>query len=1098
MFDYGNKYADFYSQVKELTPVYQEESYSVDFEESEPVKKVSLEDGFWLTRNHCTSIDLEYWSYITGLTKDEIIEQAKGKLIWLDPLLYEMTEDIYNGWLAKDQYLTGNIVKKYKDTVRINKKTGGLFDANLTLLNENMPDKVDFNDIYISLGATWVPVQFIEMFIERLLEMHYLRVEYNAYLGKWSIQQLDAPNYVLNFHTYGTQRMPAIKIIEKILNGIPVKVYDQVPSVDREGTVSVVNQTETLAVQEKKLSILREWDEFCHSNSYIEESLQEAFANRFGYGLSKYDGSFLKLDDMNPAITLFPYQKDAIAHILMSPSVLLAHDVGAGKTYEYSAGIHELIRMGLGTKAIVVVPNSTLESTYQAYRELYPQDNVFKIDPKKDFNPANRKRTINEMKSDRYAVVFMAYSSFDMLTMKKKYSIEKMKDEIRECLLQIEGARNYATKQRYETRLKSLRKKLEKFREDFEETECSVFNELGFDILVVDEAHNFKNISIDRSDTNIIGFHAKGSKKADNLLEKVEYIQKIDGKVIFATGTPITNSLIDIYVFQRYLQPDEMKTARIFHFNDWLSLFCAEEQGFEVDVDSKNCRLVTRFSKFHNLPELMHIFSDVCDFYQCDREELDLPDFNGYTDIVVKRSDELREYIDELAKRTEKIRSHIVRRREDNLLKVTVDGRLAALDIRLVKPELKYLPVSNRNQERKVRVCAEKVAEFFYKYEQATQIVFCDLSVPQEGFNLYDELKKELIDLGIPEAEVRFIHEATTEAKRARMEKQFNKGEFRILVGSTSKLGTGTNVQNRLIAIHYMTTPWRPADMIQCEGRIIRQGNTNEEVHVCRYITEKSYDAYIYQILENKQKFISDFLSGVLSALHREETDCADIVLSYAEIKALAIGNPLIKTRVEVSNKLEHARIKQRHARKELDALIELSKLLPEKIENKKKLIECTKMDIQHRDVRKESLTMEERVAFGEELLLAIQGNIDRDVDRVFTDFHGFTVILPKHMKWEKPYVVLKGSTGNSYSVKMNTDKAIGCCMKIEHALNHLPDVLKRHRDDLAELEVQRRQAQHDIEQGNAYDEQVQELREELDKLDNELKKISGGLNHDN
>lgn len=1077
---------NFYEQVKELNPVYQEEFNAKCLAEVEPAKLVSLEDGFLLTRNYCTSIDLEYWSYITGLTKDEIIARAKGKLIWQDPVLYEMTEDSYSGWLSKDQYLTGNIIKKYKDADRINKKTRGIFDENLVLLKENMPARVDIDDIYVSLGGNWVPVQFVEMFIERLLNIRAVRVEYNAYLGKWSVQQFDEPNPVLNHHTYGTQRMPAFEIIKKYLNNVPVKVYDKIPDVDRSKTVSVINRVETLAAQERKELIVKKWEEFCYSNSYIEESLEEAFTNRFGYGLSKYDGSFLKFEDMNPKITLFPYQKDAIAHILMSPNVLLAHDVGAGKTYEYSAAVHEVIRMGFGKKAIVVVPNSTLESTYQAYREIYPQDSVLRVRPKEDFNPANRIRTIEEMKSNNYTVIFMAYSSFDMLAMTKKYSIDKKKEEIQECLLQIDSAKNYATKQSYERKLNTLRRKLEEFREEFEETEVCVFDELGVDILVVDEAHNYKNISIDRSDTNIIGFHSSGSKKADKMLDKVEYIQKKCGKVIFATGTPITNSLSDIYVFQRYLQPEELKICRIYHFNDWISAFCSEEQEFEVDVDTKNCRLVTRFSKFHNLPELMHIFSDVCDFYQCDKEELGLPDFHGYTDVVVKCSKELLDYIDELSERTEKIRNHKVRRREDNLLKVSVDGRMAALDMRLVKPEVQV-------EECKVRVCAQRVAEFFYKYEKATQIVFCDLSVPKEGFNLYDELKKELMNLGIPEKEVRFIHEATSEAKRIRMENDFNEGKFRILVGSTAKLGTGTNVQNRLVAVHHMDIPWRPTDMVQRNGRIIRQGNTNEEVNIERYVTERSFDSFTYQKLESKQKFISDFLSGVLSAFHREETDCTDIVLSYSEIKALAIGNPLIKTRVEVSNKLERARIKQRHYRKEMNALIDLYGLLPGKIENKKILIDRTKADIQYRNKRKESLSMEERTAFGEELLLALQDNNDRDEDRVFTEFHGFTVILPKRMNREKPYVVIKGVTENLYRVKIDTDKALGCCMKIEYALNRLPDVLKRHEDDLQSLETQRNQARNDIEQGNIYDEQVLALQTELDEIDKELNRINGG-----
>ena len=400
-----DKAEDFYSNVEEFGVDYQWDKKAVREEET---KKVSLTDGFWITRNQCGHIDLEYWSAITGISKDDIIEQANGKLMWLDPKQYELSEDIYSGWMAKEQYLTGNLMRKYKEAVWMNKKSKGLFRENMILLEKNMPEKVLYEDIHISLGATWIPVQFIIAFVQKLLEMKEPpHIEYNSFLGKWIIQTVSEPNHVLNYYTYGTKRLSAIKIIEKILNSVQVKVYDQVPRYDREGNESVINKTETLAAQAKKRAICGEWQKYCHSNSFIEECLQEAYMSRYGYGMSQYDGSFLQLPDLNPKIELYPYQKNAIAHIIMSPSVLLAHDVGAGKTYEYGCGIHEVIRMGMAKKALVVVSNATLDAVYNAYCELYPEDAVLKVMPKRDFSPSKREETLEVIKSDKNSQILI-------------------------------------------------------------------------------------------------------------------------------------------------------------------------------------------------------------------------------------------------------------------------------------------------------------------------------------------------------------------------------------------------------------------------------------------------------------------------------------------------------------------------------------------------------------------------------------------------------------------------------------------------------------------------------------------------------------------
>lgn len=703
--------------------------------------------------------------------------------------------------------------------------------------------------------------------------------------------------------------------------------------------------------------------------------------------------------------------------------------------------------------------------------------------PRKEFAPANRKKTLDIIKEEENIVVFMAYSSFDMLTMTKKYAFAKKDAMLRECAMQIENAQSYSHKSKLKAMHKRMSKTVRAYKDRFVDNECAVFDELGFDAIVVDEAHNYKNISIDYSADNIVGMRCKGSKKADNMLEKVRYIQEGDGRVIFATGTPITNSLADLYTLMFYLQPEELKLCGIYHFNDWVSTFCEEEHSFEVDVDSKNCRFTTRFSRFHNLPELMAIFSEVCDFYQGDADILGLPDFNGYRDIVVKKSDEQKSYIDNLAERTEAIRNHEVNRKEDNLLKITVQGRQAALDIRLVKPEAVLV-----NSENKVQVCARNMARMYYAFSDKCQIAFSDISTPKDGFNIYDELKKELIRFGIKSDHVAYIHDAVSETQRSKMEKMFNDGKIRILIGSTAKLGTGSNVQERLLAVHHLDVPWRPADMVQREGRIIRQGNCCEEVYIYRYITESSFDAYTYQILENKQKFIAQFLSGSLSAVHRDESDCADTILTYAEIKALAIGNPLIKERVEISNQLEHARINQRQKRKELVDLTELQERLPEMITKRRLLISNTIADIAYYKSHKESVKKDERKSFGEELLHALKENVMHEKERLFCEYQGFDVILPRYMEYDKAYVIVKRTGSNQYTVSMDGDKVLGVCQRLDYCLDNFGKELERHKNKLRNLIAQQNQTKRDLETGNIYDDEVAALADKLMSIDEKLK----------
>lgn len=1048
---------------------------------------LNLEDGFWKTRNTRGYVDLEYWAKCTGMTVDQLIERAAGTYIWQDPVRYEFSgKDPYAGWIVKEQYLMGNLIKKYKEAVHYNEQYG-LFEENIKVLKENLPETVAGEDIHVNLGSTWLLSikGFVENFIAELLEMPVPPdLSYDPVLGDWDLECNSHPNEVLNYEVYGTLDSSALDIILLKINGKPLKAMDTVFRLDGSGYTSILNKEKTLIKQEKGRKIDQRLNEYCHETEERNELISNAYMNALGYGVSRIDGSNFTFSETANHVIPHKHQKDAIAHSFVSPNVLFADCTGAGKTLEYCFSVHEMLRLGIVKKAMVVVPKTNLNAAYHSYIEMFPEDRVFCIQPNKEFSPANRIDTIDEMVSDTYQVLFIASTSFDMFKMSKSYVLRKKNAEIRNIKIELSCETSYYRRKRLQRYLDKLGKEKEKLEEEYPENELTCFEALEIDLLVVDEAHNYKNISLNYHVENIVGMHRKGSKKADSMLEKVEYIQKKQGRIIFATATPLPNSMADLYVLQRYLQPEELKNNQLYHFNDWINTFCEEEHGFEVDVDGMNGRIMTRFSHFHNLPELMAMFSQVCHFYQ-GGEELGLPIFRGYSDITVKQSDALRSYMEEIAARVDAVRKHEVDNKTDNILKINIQGRLATLDLGTLGLK------ETETEETKVRVSAKNIMRLYTQYPDHTQIVFSDLSTPKDGFNVYDELKSTLVELGVPADQVMFIHDADTGKKRLEVEKLFNEGKVRILIGSTRKLGTGTNVQERLIALHMLDAPWRPADFEQRCGRILRQGNTCKEVFIYRYVTEKSFDAYTYQILENKQKFISQFLSGTLSILHRSETDCADTILNYAEIKALAIGNPLIKDRVETANKLEQTKIHQRQRKKELQRLEETLFHLPAQIDKRQVLIENTRKDWNCYEKQKEVIPKEERLSFGEELLWALSSNIRKEKERIFSEYQGATVVLPKHMDPNRKYVFLKFASGNQYSVSMETDKPMGCCQRLDHCLEGLPKRLEHHEQYLSELFAQERSAKEDLLTGNRFDAEVQVLREKLKEMDELLEEGS-------
>ena len=765
--------------------------------------------------------------------------------------------------------------------------------------------------------------------------------------------------------------------------------------------------------------------------------------------------------------------------------MLLAHDVGTGKTYVMVITAHELRRCGISNKNLFVVPNNILGAFEEAHRYLYPEDKILVVYPK-DFALGKRNSVLNKIASGDYVAIYMAYSSFDMIVMSKDYKINKLSTQIKKLKIAKFNAETSVERDAIESQIKLLTKQRSKFA--LEEKECPwmSFEELGIETLIIDEAHNYKNIPINTRATGIVGMgNSMGSKKCREMLEKTRNVRR----VIMATGTPLTNSLADLYAFMTYLQPKVLEFHEISSFDMWINTFGQRETTIECDVDanSTSLRTMTRFSSFHNLPELMALFSQVCNFHHTDENVEGIPSFNGYEEVCVPKNEAQDKRIREMSVRVDKIRRRKVKRTEDNLLKVTTEGRMVAVDIRFVEPNA-HIPSL---RETKAGVCARKVRELYMKHPGSVQIIFSDIGVPKKNeFNIYDELRERLICEGIPREEIAFVHDATTEKARSAMFRDMNSGRLRVVIGSTQKLGVGVNVQERLVAIHHLSIPWRPADMVQREGRILRKGNTSEEVFILRYVTEGSFDAYSWQLLENKQRFIASFLSGTAS--ENQVSDIADTVLSYAEVKALAIGNPLIKNRVEVANSIDRMKIASRGRQKQLQELRAVIELAPAKIEDFLSLARIAAAD--HRDFAesKETVHNSERIAFGEELLEALLKNAFNDSERIFDSYRGFVIVLPADMSPEEQYFIIKSKNGGSWRCELTEDATpLGCSKKADWLLEHLDERAEKLIARAEDIRKQMAEAEADIATGNQYTELIKVLEEELSEIDRRIEEAT-------
>lgn len=856
-------------------------------------------------------VDMEYMAELSGKSEDELETDLSG-VIFRDIQCAEEAAAIPKAFVdlnrfsfvPADEYLSGNVRRKLRmakalyEVLPAEKKP--LIARNIAALEAVQPVDLTAAEIGVRIGANWISMEIYQKFMTETFGTSYyagsrIKILRSSATGQWAITDKNADRgNIKTTTTYGTKRMNAYQILEQTLNQRDVRVFDYVE--DENGNKKpVLNKKETAIAQDRQELIKQKFSEWIWKDIDRREQLCLIYNETFNsIRPREYDGSHIRFSGMNPEITLRPHQVNAIAHIMYGGNTLLAHEVGAGKTFEMVAAAMEMKRLGLCTKSLIVVPNHITEQWASEWLQLYPSANIL-VATKKDFETRNRKKFCARIATGDYDAVIIGHSQFEKIPISVERQAAILQQQIDEIMFGIEEAKSaraerYTVKQLERTR-KSLETRLERLNDQSRKDDLVTFEELGVDRIFVDESHYFKNLFLATKMRNVGGIAQTEAQKSSDLFMKCRYLDEITGGrgVIFATGTPISNSMVELYTIQRYLQYNTLQEMGLIHFDDWASDFGETITAIELSPEGSGYRAKTRFAKFFNLPELMATFKQVADIQTADMLKLPVPKANFYTEVI-QPSELQQEMVRGLAERAEDIRAGGVDPKTDNMLRITNDGRKLALDMRLINP----LAMDDPNG--KVTTCARNVIRIWEQTRErrSAQLVFCDLSTPKEDgtFSVYNDLKKKLMEAGIPEEEIAFIHDANTEARKKELFSKVRSGQVRILMGSTQKMGAGTNVQDRLIALHDLDCPWRPSDLAQRLGRIVRQGNQNPEVEIFRYVTEGTFDAYLYQLVENKQKFIAQIMTS--KAPVRVADDVDETALSYSEIKALATGNPLI------------------------------------------------------------------------------------------------------------------------------------------------------------------------------------------------------------
>ena len=1024
--------------------------------------------------NDKASVDIGYIAAHTNMAYNDVIEGLKG-LIYFNPETKK--------YETADEYLSGNIKKKLDAAVLANKLEKGQYQTNIEALERVMPDRVTAKDIYITLGSPWVPTDIIEEYIRYMIKQSGgswgdSHVTYNQIEGTWKVDfkfKFLIPDEFNDI--YGTKRKKALSILVQTLNNREIAVYDKISHSHNGGRESrVKNQKETIYALEKQAKMVKEFQTWVWKDQVRKQRLEDIYNYIYGSILPrKYDGSYLELPGMSPEISLYQYQKDAVARIIMSSNTLLAHDVGAGKTYIMIASGMELKRLNTSEKIMYVVPNSIVGQWIQQFKGLYPKSNVKCIGPD-DFTTKRRQSILRDIRDNSYDAIIIASSCFTRIPCSDAKRIHELNEEIKE----LKNRKRFwgHESEKIDAKIDRLKRKLDTLKEKQAKSGIC-FDDLGITHLFVDEAHNFKNALVFTGISGVYGLTGSVSQKCLDMFSKVRIVQRQSkgSGVIFATGTPVTNTLCEAYVMQDYLQKDILQELGLGCFDSWVGMFGERTCNFEIDVDTTNYRMVNRISKFHNIPELSKILSLMTDYHSMEGTE-GVPNHDGYRDVLISKTDELDKYLQNISKRADAVRSRIVEPQEDNMLKITTDGRKAALDLRLINECYEF------NKSSKAYECAKNVVRIYKEASKSklTQLVFCDSSTPKIEFNMYSELKRLLVEMGVNKNDIAFIHDAKSEEEKERLYQSVRLGKIRILIGSTPKLGLGVNVQDKLIAVHHLDIPWRPADMTQREGRILRQGNENENVEIYRYITEGSFDAYSYQLLEAKQRFISSILSG--NTVERDSADIDGTVLDYAEVKALAIGHPLMKERIEISNEISKYRLLEMKAinqRREYEAE---QKALPDRITKLDELISQTSEDAAFMDEHKQEYTTEERKKIREKIYHATHRKDPNTEEKRILTYQGFEIFAAANSSKSHPVVKLKRV--GDYSIELGSS-ARGDLARIDNFLSKLHERCVHLQDKLDELKRRHVFIACEVAKETSYQGEVAILEKRLQRIDKKL-----------
>ena len=1045
-------------------------------------------------------VDLPYMAELLGTPGEygRITTELSG-VIFKDPAADPTDPEA--GWQMVDEYLSGDVRAKLR-MAQFAAETNPEFVVNVDALTKSQPRELEASEIDVRLGATWLDPNIIQKFMTETFQIpyylrHAVKVRYSPYTAEWRVEGKTATGRgdIISSETYGTSRANAYKILEETLNLKDVRIYDTIE--DAEGKPKrVLNKRETMLAQQKQQVIKDAFANWVWQDPQRRIALVKQYNELFNSTRPReYDGSHIHFVGMNPEITLREHQRNAIAHVLYGGNTLLAHEVGAGKTYEMAASAMEAKRLGLCQKSLFVVPNHLTEQWASEFLNLYPNAKLL-VARRKDFETANRKKFCARIATGDYDAVIIGHSQFERIPLSFERQERIIQEQIYETLaaineLKVHAGENFSIKQMEKTR-KTLETKLEKLRSDERKDDVVTFEQLGVDRLFVDESHAFKNLFLTTKMRNVAGLSTSEAQKSSDMFGKCRYLDEITGGrgVVFATGTPVSNSMTELYTVMRYLQYSTLQQKKLTHFDCWASTFGETTTAIELAPEGTGYRARTRFAKFFNLPELMSMFKEVADIKTSDQLHLPVPEAKFET-VVAKPSEIQKEMVQELSKRAAEIHSGTVDASVDNMLCVTNDGRKIGLDVRLMNPMLPDDPNS------KLNVCVRNVLKIWDegKDQKLTQLLFCDLSTPKNdgNFNVYDDIRKKLVAAGVPENEIEFIHNADTEAKKAALFSKVRSGDVRVLLGSTAKMGAGTNVQSRLVAVHHLDVGWKPSDMTQRNGRIIRQGNMNKEVKVFNYVTEGTFDAYLWQTLENKQRFISQIMTSKSPVRSCEDVD--EQALSYAEIKALCAGNPLIKEKMDLDVQVAKLKVlKADHQSQKFRLQDKLLTKFPADIQETNAYIAGVKADAQlaaaHPQGKEEFCGMvikgvayDEKKTAGERLVLACS-ELPNAEEKVIGSYRGFELSLRFDTFRTEYQALLKGQ--RKYTVPLGTDP-LGNIIRLDNSLNNFPERITSAENELTTLHQQQAAAQIEVEKPFPQEEELAEKSARLAELNAQL-----------